>query len=64
MPDEHRSEWGGGAAPEDSTGHKNLGARRMKQNIRLSLAFELAPNAVTFSFLAALKKEARRKCRL
>lgn len=25
--------------------------------------FELAPNAVTFSFLAALKKE-RRKCRL
>ena len=31
----------------------------MKPNIRLSLAFELAPNAVTFSFLAALKKRRR-----
>ena len=55
-------EGGGDAAPKHSTGDKDTG--RMKQNIRLSLTFELAPNAVTFSFLAALKKEERRKCRL
>lgn len=48
------------AAPKDSVGDKDTG--RMKQNIRLSLTFEWAPNAVTFSFLAALKKEERRKC--
>ena len=33
----------------------------MKPNIHLSLAFELAPNAVTFSFLAALKKGGEEK---
>lgn len=39
------------------------GLGRKNWNISLSLAFELAPNAVTFSFLAALKTEGR-KCRL
>lgn len=38
---------------------KTWGPGGMKPNIRLSLAFELAPNAVTFSFLAALKKRRR-----
>lgn len=57
-------EWGEVQSLKTPQKIKTQGLGRTKQNIRLSLAFELAPNAVTFSFLAALKKEERKKCRL
>lgn len=48
--------------PKGSLGDKNMGgAQENETELRLSLVFELAPDAVTFSFLAALKKEERRK---
>lgn len=40
------------------------GPQENETELRLSLVFELAPDAVTFSFLAALKKEERKKCRM
>lgn len=43
---------------------KTWGTQENGTELRLSLAFELAPDEVTFSFLAALKKEKKRKCRL
>lgn len=38
---------------------KTWGTQENGAELRLSLAFELAPDEVTFSFLAALKKERR-----
>lgn len=59
---------GGGCAevpPKGSLGDKNMGGSQENETeLRLSLVFELAPDAVTFSFLAALKTEERRKRRL
>lgn len=40
------------------------GSQENETELHLSLVFELAPDAVTFSFLAALKTEERRKRRL
>lgn len=40
------------------------GPQENETELCLSLVFELAPDAVTFSFLAALKKEERKKCRM
>lgn len=53
----------GGTTPQDSIGDTNMGAGENAIEHTSKPGFELAPNAVTFSFLAALKKE-RRKCRL
>lgn len=58
---------GTGAAvpPKGSLGdQKHGGTQENGTELRLSLAFELAPDEVTFSFLGALKKEEMRKCRL
>lgn len=43
---------------------KTWGPQENETELHLSLVFELAPDAVTFSLLAALRKEERGKCRM